>query len=271
MICFTPSSFILIKTISSCVSILTPGAATTVCPVRKLMMSDFIGPSIKRKNTYIDKTTINSYNANQNSFPKTTYQIGKNGGNNMARAGLDKETVLQMTADMADKEGLSSVTLKELANRLGIRPPSLYNHVKGLDDLRNSLMLYGWKQLENEITVAAIGKSGDEAVKAMCKAYVNYATKHPGVFDAMQWYNQCSSDKAMQTTEGLVRVIFQVLSSYELDEEHMVHTVRMLRSFLQGFVSINNNGGFGNPVSVQKSFDLSVEIFLKGLVSFINE
>lgn len=189
----------------------------------------------------------------------------------MARAGLDKGTILQMAANMADEEGLTCVTLKEVANRLGIRPPSLYNHVKGLDDLRHSLMLYGWKQLENEITVSAIGKSGDEAVKSMCKAYVNYATKHPGVFDAMQWYNQYNTEESMQATEGLVSIIFQILSSYKLSEEHMVHIVRLLRSFLQGFASIINNGGFGNPLSLQESFDLSINILLKGLHSFVNE
>lgn len=189
----------------------------------------------------------------------------------MARAGLDKQVILEAAAEMADKDGLSSVTLKELANILGVRSPSLYNHVKGLDDLHYSLMLYGWKQLADEITLAAVGKSKDEAVKAMCKAYMNYTTKHPGVFNSMQWYNQYSTDEAMQVIEDLVTVIFQVLSSYNLSEEHMVHTVRMLRSFLQGFASIVNNGGFGNPLSLQESFDLSIDILLKGLDTFVNK
>ncbi len=188
----------------------------------------------------------------------------------MARAGLDKEVILQMAADIADKEGMNHVTLKELAIRLGVRPPSLYNHVAGLDDLYTSLTLYGWKQLEQEVTKAAVGKSKDEAVKSMCQAYMDYTTKHPGIFNVMQSYNQYSTDEAMKATEGLVSIIFQVLSSYNLSQEHMVHTVRMFRSFLQGFATMVNNGGFGNPLSLQESFDLSINIFLKGLEFLVN-
>lgn len=188
----------------------------------------------------------------------------------MTRAGLDKEVILQMAADIADKEGMNHVTLKELAARLGVRPPSLYNHVAGLDDLYTSLTLYGWKQLEQEVTKAAVGKSKDEAVKSMCQTYMNYTTKHPGIFNVMQSYNQYSTKEAMKATEGLVSIIFQVLSSYKLSQENMVHTVRMFRSFLQGFATMVNNGGFGNPLSLQESFDLSINIFLKGLEALVN-
>lgn len=187
----------------------------------------------------------------------------------MAR--INKQIVLQAAAEMADTGGLESVTLKALANKLGIRSPSLYNHVKSLEDLRVSLMLYGWTQLENEIMTAAVGKSGDDAVKAICKTFMVYATSHPGVFNAMEWYNQHSSDEAMQTTERMVTTIFNVLSSYKIENKHKVHLVRMFRSFLQGFISITNNKGFGNPVSLQESYDFAIDIILQGLHALSNE
>jgi len=47
-------------------------------------------------------------------------------------------------------------------------------------------MLYGWRLLEADITRAAIGKSKDNAVRAICLAYREFVAKHKGVFEAMQ-------------------------------------------------------------------------------------
>src|SRR5215472_13481724 len=59
------------------------------------------------------------------------------------RAGLDTATVVRAAAELADASGLDSLTLAGLAEHLGVRVPSLYNHVEGLPGLRRSLALYG--------------------------------------------------------------------------------------------------------------------------------
>ena len=38
--------------------------------------------------------------------------------------GLDKETILEAAAKLADEKGISNVTLKVLATELGIKSPS---------------------------------------------------------------------------------------------------------------------------------------------------
>jgi len=182
-------------------------------------------------------------------------------------AKIDKQTIIQAAANLANKDGLEKVTLKELAEIFGIRSPSLYNHIQGLDELRNSLMFYGWAQLGDDIAMSAVGKSGDDAVRAMCKSYRDYSTVNPGVFEAMMWYNQHSSQEAAQTTVGLTKLISLVLSAYNLKEDEKIHTSRMFRSFLQGFCSIANNNSFADPISVDESFDFAVELLIGSLAS----
>ena len=67
------------------------------------------------------------------------------------RAGLDKNIILETAGKIADTKGISSLTLKALAEELGVKSPSLYKHISGLDELNKELMLYGWKSLEKEI------------------------------------------------------------------------------------------------------------------------
>lgn len=181
------------------------------------------------------------------------------------KAGLDKDIILKTAADLADAEGIANVTLKALAEKLGVKPPSLYKHINGLEDLNKALMLYGWKSLEKKVTRAAVGKSKEDAIRAIFYAYRDYVKEHPGVFEAMQWYNMYQSEENLQATEEIVAVLFQVLSAYDLQEEQKVHIVRMFRVFLQGFLMVEIHGGFGNPVSITESFDFSLEILLNGI------
>ncbi|MGZ3638658.1 MAG: TetR family transcriptional regulator, partial [Ktedonobacterales bacterium] len=49
------------------------------------------------------------------------------------RVGLDQEAVIQAAADLVDAEGLDALSLARLAEKLGVRTPSLYNHISSLD------------------------------------------------------------------------------------------------------------------------------------------
>lgn len=182
------------------------------------------------------------------------------------KMGLDKKTILEAAANMADERGIANVTLKLLAAELGVKSPSLYKHFNGgLDELNKELMLYGWRFLEERITKAAIGKSKDDAIIAICFAYRSFVAEHKGLFEAMQWYNMYQSEEHLQATQGMVSVFFQVLDSYELSERQKVHIVRMFRGFLQGFSSIESHGGYGNPLPKNDSFDFALKTILKGI------
>ena len=155
------------------------------------------------------------------------------------KVGLDKKTIIEAAANMADERGIANVTLKVLATELGVKSPSLYKHFSGgLDELNKELMLYGWRLLEADITRAAIGKSKDNAVRAICLAYREFVAKHKGVFEAMQWYNMYQSEEHLQASQGTLIVLFQVLEAYGVTDEQKVHIARMISGFLQGFSTI---------------------------------
>lgn len=182
------------------------------------------------------------------------------------KAGLNRQTILEAAAKTADERGIASVTLKALANDLGVRPPSLYKHFDGgLEELNRELMLYGWRSLEREITGAAVGKAKEDALAAVCHTYRSFVGRHKGLFEAMQWYNMYQSEAHLRATQGIVDVLFRVLEAYGLTEEQKVHCVRMLRSFLQGFSAIESHGGFGNPAPTDDTFDFALQTMLDGI------
>ncbi len=183
----------------------------------------------------------------------------------MAKAGLDKNSVIIKAAELANRNGLGSLSMKELAQSAGVQPPSLYNHIGSLAELQRELMLFGWREMEQRILRAAAGFSGYEALREMCRAFYRYATENPGVFEAMLWYNKYSDSAAMGATENLFGFIYRFTESAGISREAADHLIRTLRGFLEGFSLLVNNGAFGHSADINESFELSLDILIAGM------
>lgn len=183
----------------------------------------------------------------------------------LAKKGLDKNAVIASAAALANEKGLDNVTLKELADSLEIRSPSLYNHILGLNELKREIMLYGWKQAEESILQAADGINGYEAVRAMCRAFYRYASENKGVFSAMLWYNKYADEGSMEATSGLFSRLYNIMEDMGISREKTEHLIRTLRGFLEGFALLVNNGAFGHPADIDESFEVSLDVLIEGI------
>lgn len=183
----------------------------------------------------------------------------------MARAGLNKEKIIEFAAMRVNEVGIEHITLRGLAAELGVQPPSLYSHVKSFDELKLGIMNYGWKHLEHQMIREAAGVSGYDAIRTMCRSFYEYAVQNPGIFEVMLWYNKYTSDENNRSTDAMFTILYRVFESVHISRERAEHIIRTLRSFLQGFVMLVNNQAFGNPVSIEESFEMSVEILIAGI------
>jgi AcrR family transcriptional regulator len=180
----------------------------------------------------------------------------------MPRAGLDTEAVVASAAEMADATGLDSLRLGELARSLGVRTPSLYAHVGGLDDLRRRLAARGAAELYERIAAAAVGRAGRDALHAVADAYRDYAIEHPGLYAALQ-----RGDDIAEVPEGerLVTLVIAVLAGYGFTGDRAVHAARVVRAALHGFVTLETGGGFGIPLALDESYALLLAVLDAGL------
>src|SRR6266567_4569941 len=65
------------------------------------------------------------------------------------RVGLDQSTVVEAAAKLVDEEGIEQLTLGRLAERLGVRTPSLYNHIAGLPGLNHEDAIHAIRGLRS--------------------------------------------------------------------------------------------------------------------------
>lgn len=181
------------------------------------------------------------------------------------RAGLDKRTLVITAAEIADNEGIEGVTLAALATKLGVRSPSLYNHINGLQDLRTLLAIYGLELLYAVMSAAAEGVNGDTAVEAMGRAYVDFARSRPGLYDTTLRAPEQANTELEAVGDQILQLIINVMKDYELGTEGELHAVRGLRSILHGFASLEQKGGFGMPLDSNESLSRLISAFITGI------
>jgi AcrR family transcriptional regulator len=177
----------------------------------------------------------------------------------MPRIGLDAEAVVAAAAELADAEGLEALTLARLAARLGIRAPSLYAHVDGLEDVRLRLGARGARELYAVMQQAATGRAGRDALEAVAHAYRAYAREHPGTYQASQFVGQTPE------AEELVNVVLAVLRGYQLEGDDAIHATRIVRAALHGFAGLEAGGGFQVPLSLDDTFSRMIALLDQGL------
>lgn len=188
-----------------------------------------------------------------------------------ARPGLTRERVVERAADLIDADGSAALSLAALAGAFGVRTPSLYNHVGGLDDLRGALRLRGLEMLEQRLQRAAVGRAGRDALVAVAGAYRDFAHEHPGLYGLTLGAGGGESDTVRDAEAAgaaaarLVEVVLSVLRGYRLEGEDALHATRALRASLHGFVALESAGAFGLPLDLDVSFERLIDLHHRSL------
>lgn len=178
---------------------------------------------------------------------------------------LDVPIILQTATELVDEHGLDQLSIGLLAEKLEVRPPSLYNHLDGLSGLKQKLAIQGVRKLHEHMLQAAVGRSGDDAIREISKAYIQFVRLHPGLYDASTRFPNADDKELQQAQEAVVQLVVQVLQAYNLKDGMAIHMVRGLRSILHGFTSIEQVGGFGMPLDINKSFSILINTFIEGI------
>jgi len=184
------------------------------------------------------------------------------------RAGLTPAAVTAAGADLADEIGLEHLSMGLLAERLGVRTPSLYKHVEGLGDLTHRIAVLAMTELADAVRDATQGRAGSEALTAAAQAMRTFVTERPGRYAAGNAARPTGpEDPLVPAADRFLGSLSAVLRGYRLDPAEEVHALRMLRSMLHGFASVEAAGGFMIQTDVDDSFAWMVDLVDRGLAA----
>jgi len=171
---------------------------------------------------------------------------------------LDRAQVVDAAVAIADVDGLQAVTLARVAAALGVKPPSLYNHIGGRDALVRAIAVRSLRELTDALRRAATGRAGADALVAVARAQLGYARAHPGRYAATVAAPATGDAEHEAVAAEALEVLTAALAGLALEGDDAIHAVRAVRSAVHGFAAIESAGGFALDVDRDASFDYLV-------------
>lgn len=175
------------------------------------------------------------------------------------RAGLNADKVVDTAIRVANRSGLDSLTLGLVAREVGVKTPSLYEHVEGLPGLQQAIRLRGFQTMGHIMSKATVGKSRDDAIRALAYEMRKFVQQHPALYQSTVMTAVHDSKEIREAADEVLATLIAVLASYDIDGKETIHAARYLRSLLHGFNSLELAKGFGLNVDLDETYDRLVE------------
>lgn len=93
------------------------------------------------------------------------------------------QTILDTARVIMREKGAAALTINELARRLDMRPPSLYNYFSGLMDIYDALFQLGftlWGEYVEQYTQEA--QTWQDEIRLNIEAYMSFAIQNPELY-----------------------------------------------------------------------------------------
>ena len=184
----------------------------------------------------------------------------------MPRVGLTRASVTEAGAALVDEVGFSQLSMGMLADRLGVKTPSLYKHVANQAELAHLIAVLAMNELADAIRDAIQGRAGRDALVAGAEAMRAFMRDHPGRYTAGNAAQISGPDDPLLAASHRVMASWAaMLHGYHLDRDQEIQALRMLRSTLHGFGTLEIVNSFQVDQPVDDSFTWIVDFLDHGL------
>ncbi|MFF0165094.1 TetR/AcrR family transcriptional regulator [Streptomyces prasinus] len=96
------------------------------------------------------------------------------------------QLIITAARELAEAEGWEAVTTRRLAERVEYSQPVLYSHFSGKDAIVRAVAIDGFGELAAHLRRARpADPEPRQALRAVCRAYLEFATERPALYQAM--------------------------------------------------------------------------------------
>lgn len=149
---------------------------------------------------------------------------------------LSRDAILQAALDLADAGGLQAVTMRAVAERLGVTAMALYAHVGDKDGLLDGLV----ERLLADFPTPDPGLDWEGRLRQLGEGALAVARRHPQAFPLL--LNRPAVTKgALRTRE----VIFAALLDAGVPEPEVPRLERLISTLVLGYAVSLTTGRFG--------------------------
>lgn len=177
-----------------------------------------------------------------------------------ARRRLNRDVIVREAAALCDEFGFEKLSIAALADRLGVRPPSLYNHIKSLDDVYRQMAVMGARLWTESIRKSVESSSADQKIRAIADASRAFAREEPTLFFCATRKFADSGNEYLEAARPMMSIATEVYSDMAINPEKQDLAEYLFRCLIAGFISLEANNGLQPAQDLDKLFSDLIDL-----------
>lgn len=183
------------------------------------------------------------------------------------------DKILNASRTLLVTHGYQKLSMRKIAQEIGVSATSIYIHFKNKDHLLHTLMEHSIESLSKAIEKPDIENlTAAEKVEAIAKAYVNFATANPEEYQViylvksheMERYPKEKFRKVRRGYDLLAHVIEDAVKSGAIEESNPLLAAYTIWAQLHGVVSVVINNRLDFRISREDFLNSAIEHILQG-------
>lgn len=160
--------------------------------------------------------------------------------------------IVAAAGELLEREGAEALSMRRLADRLGIRAPSIYKHVSGKEELEAALVSDGFEALAAAFEEAV--RDADEPLVELARAYRRFALGRPHLYRLM---TERPLPRALLRPGVEERAALPLVQAAGGDPDR----ARAAWAFAHGMVVLELNGRFPPDADLDAAWEQGVAAF----------
>jgi len=176
----------------------------------------------------------------------------------VAPSRVDRSLILETAEALVDRDGWRQLTITALATKLGVRGPSLYHHVDGIDGLLGELQVRALGDLGAELQRAAMGRAGRDGMRALASVLRDFAARSPGRYD-LAMREPFDERAVLRASTAASEALSAVIASFGVAEASLELQLSCLAT-LHGVLALDRSGLMTSAVDTTAVYDRAVDL-----------
>ena len=183
------------------------------------------------------------------------------------------EALLVTATQMLIEAGVEALSLRKLAEKVGVSRTAAYHHFKNKNDLLCAIAGNGFKQWQLKAQQIFLDdyRKPEQQIKAFAFAYLEFANQNAHIYDLMFggtiWKNKHSNQSleniAYPTFDYQVEMISHWQKIGLLANYNSLRMSQVLWGTLHGIAKLTIDGIYTEQASIEEMCECAVDIFLK--------
>ncbi len=184
--------------------------------------------------------------------------------------------VLDAAYQLYVSHGMSGISMRRLADEIGVTAPAIYKHFDDKEALLEAVAERGFGVFEERLAAMIRRQPAHRRIAGVLACYRDFAIEEPHLFEIMfvvprarhRGYPSDFAEGRSATFNTLRSAVDQAMDAGVLRKDDSLELTLNLWAYAHGLVGLFRAGRFGSDlVAFQRLFDRAITRFLRGLAT----